>query len=171
MARKAALGFKYLSESGSMMLPDEDDFENWEESKKLTSHDKVKLVKRRCYHKNKEKYNRQKRISEARVEKKYKAAKRFAEFRNQGWEFTQEDWEQAWMDAGRVMIPGSQSLDNPDGKIVPAYALRGTHRYNNTCMQRVDNTKPWGPDNYKIMYRGEELKPGSTWYRPWSNTD
>ena len=167
MARKAALGFRYISNDDELIFPDEEDFEKDKESRQLTAHDRRKLSKRKCYHKNKEKYNQQKRHREAGVGRKYKAAKRFALFRNQGWEFTQEEWEQAWIEAGRILIPGTQSSDNPTGTIVPAYALRGSHRYKNACMQRLDNEKPWGPDNYKIMYRGEALQPGSRWYRPW----
>lgn len=164
--RKAALGFKYISLKDEMIIPEDDDFENWKESKKLSTHDRIKLTKLRCYHKNKEKYNRSRRINDAKVASKYSAAKRFAIFREQGWDFTQDEWEEAWINAGNVLIPGTQTIENPEGKIVPAYAMRGVHRYNSTCMQRLDNSLPWSKTNYKISYRGEDLVKGSKWHRP-----
>lgn len=159
MAKRAALGYKYLSLPGQFMVPDEDDLESARESRRLSAHDKEKLRKLRCYHKNKERYNATRRKKEITVSQRYGSAKRFAKFRNQGWNFTQDEWEQAWIDAGWVRVPG---LEHP----VTAYSLRGSHRYKNTCMQRRDLSRPWGPDNYVIMYRGEELKQGSRWSAP-----
>lgn len=171
MAHKAKLGFKYIALEDEMILPDEEDIEEWQENRRLSAKDKIRLTKLRCYHKNKEQYNKVKRVSETKVEKRYRAAKRYAVYRNQPWDFTLEEWEQAWMEAARVRIPGSQSAAEPEGRVVPAYALRGQNRHNSTCMQRLDLDRPWGPDNYCIMYRGEVHEPGSKWYVPWDQDD
>lgn len=164
MPKQAKLGFRILKQAGEMMIPDERDFESHEENKKYRSHQLEKARKLRCYHKNKHRYNKQKRAVARSISGRYKDAERLAAARSQGWEFTQEEWERVWRDAGWVRIPGTQSAHNPQGDIVPAFALRGSHRYKNTCMQRKNARKPWSAANCKIMFRGEELSPKSQWY-------
>lgn len=165
MARKAALGFQYLSLDEELRVPTERELTHAVEQDQRSNHEREKERKLRWWHRNKHKLNRKRRAVACSIEKRYKAAKSRALRRGWGWEFTQEEWERAWMEAPHVLVPGSRSPSNPKGVTVPAFALRGSHALHNTCMQRLDPNKPWSKDNYKIMFRGEELKPGNRWYR------
>ena len=173
MARKAALGFRYASLDDEMMVPTEREVTHAAESSERSQHEREKMQKLRWWHDNKHKINPKRRAVACSIEKRYKAAKSRALRRGWGWDFSQEEWEQAWENAGYVEIPGTRSRANPEGMVVPAFALRGNHAHKHTCMQRLDPSKPWSKDNYKIMFRGEELKPGSRWYReaPTDNKD
>lgn len=165
MTKKAALGFRYASLDGEMQVPTERELTHAKESVERDRHQRRKEQKLRWWHANKQRYNRRRRTAACSIEKRYKAAKARAVRRGAGWDFSQEEWEQAWMDAPWVLKPGTISAQNPEGIAVPAFALRGSHAHRNTCMQRLDPSKPWSKHNYKIMFRGEELKPGSRWYR------
>ena len=124
---------------------------------------KKRASKLKCYRKHAEEYNRAKRLKAGTIEGRYKDAKLGARKRGIGWEFTSDEWEHAWTEAGYIRIPGTQSIANPHGDVVPAFALRGSHAYRNTCMKRIDIDKPWGPNNYRIMFRGEEIGPDNEW--------
>jgi hypothetical protein len=163
MTHKAKLGFTVYSLDDELQVPDEKDFERNEAEQEYARAEASKARKLRCYHKHKENYNKAKRAVAARIEGRFKAAKQGARKRGVGWEFTPEEWERAWQEAGWIRVPGSQSEANPQGDIVPAFALRGAHRYNNTCMQRLDLGKPWGPSNYRVMFRGQEVGPDNKW--------
>lgn len=165
MAYKARLGFKYLSLDDEMLAPTEREIVHSVEREKTSQHVKEKARKLRWWHKNKDHYNARRRAVASSISRRYKAAKSRAKRRGWGWEFSQSEWERAWTDAGWIVVPGSQTAQNPEGVVVPAFALRGSHAYNNTCMQRIDPNKPWSVQNYKIMFRGEELRPGNKWYR------
>jgi hypothetical protein len=163
MARKAHLGFRVLSLDDELKVSDERDFEKERLNRKYLSHQKAKARKLRCYHKHKEQYNRTKRAAARRIEGRFKSTKQASISRGTEWEFTESEWEHAWMEAGWIRIPGTQSVANPYGDVVPAFALRGSHRYNHTCMKRIDLSKPWGTDNYKIVFRGIEVGPDNEW--------
>jgi len=163
MAKRAALGFKYLSLEKELTVSTEEDFEREDEERKLNSHNLTKASKLRCYHKHAKEYNKAKRAVAQRIDGRFKDAVRGARKRGVGWKFTQDEWEHAWMEAGWIRIPGTQSVANPNGDVVPAFAIRGSHAYNNTCMKRINLDKPWGIDNYKIMYRGVEVGPDNKW--------
>lgn len=161
--KKANLGFKVLSLDHELRVPTPAEIAHNTENLKLDSKAKRRESQLRCYHKNKEKYNRQKRSVARRIEGRYEEAKRQAVLSGAGWDFDLETWERVWQEAGWVVVPGSQSAQRPEGLAVPAFSLRGPNRYNNTCMVRVNYGKPWGPENVKIMFRGEELTEGSRW--------
>jgi len=163
--KKAALGFRYIALEGELLVPTTKEIVDSGLDRAIDSHTLEKKRKLRCYTKNKEKYNRQKRSVARSIEGRYEESKRNALKYGQGWSFDLETWERAWQTAGWVTIPGSQSAENPEGVTVPAFGLRGPHRYNNTCMVRMDFHKPWSPDNTKIVFRGEELAVGSRWYK------
>lgn len=165
MSRRAKLGFDVIALDDELQVTTHEDLVKNEEDRKFLSHLKEKARKLRCYHRNKHKYNKQKRAAARSISGKYKEAKRDALKRSQGWEFSQEEWERAWIDSGFVVIPGTITTQNPHGDVVPAFALRGSHRYNHTCMKRLDVTKPWSPENCAIVFRGEELGPENKWYR------
>jgi hypothetical protein len=165
MTQRAALGFKYASLDEEMRVPTDRELIHATERVKTASHKSRKNTKLEWWHRNKELWNRKRLAAVCSIEKRYKAAERRARNRHWGWEFTQEEWERAWSEAPWVEVPGSRGPSNPKGIAVPAFALRGSHAHNNTCMQRLDPNKPWSIDNYKIMFRGEELRPGSRWYR------
>jgi len=165
MPRKARLGFEYISLDDEMMLPTDREILHSVEREKTSQHEKEKNRKLRWWHKNKDRYNARRRAAACSIAKRYKEAKSRAKRRGWGWDFSRSEWERAWMDAGWVCVPGSQTSQNPEGVVVPAFALRGSHAYNHTCMQRIDPNKPCSLENYKIMFRGEELKPGHRWYR------
>jgi hypothetical protein len=165
MPKKAVLGFRYISLDEEMLVPTEQELTHAVEGVERSSHEREKKRKLRWWHDNKRKINSRRRAVACSIEKRYKAAKSRADRRGWGWEFSQEEWERAWEEAGWVEVPGSRSPSNPNGIVVPAFALRGSHALNNTCMQRLDPNKPWSIDNYKIMFRGEELKPGNRWFR------
>jgi hypothetical protein len=163
MSHKAHLGFKVLSLDDELQVSDEKDFEKDRLNREYLSHQKAKASKLRCYHKHADTYNKTKRKKSAKISGRYKSARQGALKRNTAWEFSEDEWEHAWLEAGWIRIPGTQSAANPTGDVVPAFALRGAHRYNNTCMQRLNLDKPWSNDNYKIMYRGEEVGPENQW--------
>lgn len=165
MPRKASLGFQYSSLDEEMRIPTTRELIHAVEQVETSQHEKEKQRKLRWWHRNKRKLNARRRAVACSIEKRYKAAKARAIRRGWGWDFTLEEWERAWAEAPHVLVPGSQTPSNPEGISVPAFALRGSHAHKNTCMQRLDPNKPWSKDNYKIMFRGEELKPGSRWYR------
>lgn len=163
MTHKAHLGFKILSLDDELKVSDEKDFQSDQKNREYLSHQKAKARKLRCYHKHSAEYNRTKRAGARRIEGRFKAARQGALRRSVKWEFSEDEWERAWLEAGWIRMPGTQSAANPLGDIVPAFALRGAHRYQHTCMQRLDLDKPWGPDNYKIMFRGKEVGPDNVW--------
>lgn len=163
MTHKAHLGFKVLSLDDELKVSDEKDFEKDRLNRKYLSHQKTKASKLRCYHKHSAEYNKAKRAVACRIEGRFKAARQGALKRSVEWEFTEDEWERAWLEAGWIRVPGTQSAANPTGDIVPAFALRGAHRYNNTCMQRLDVDKSWSVTNYKIMFRGLEVGPDNEW--------
>jgi len=169
--KKAALGFKYIALDGELLVPTEKDVSDSRLDRLTDSHTKEKQRKLRCYNKNKLAYNRQKRAVARSIVGRYEEAKRNALKYGQEWRFDLETWERAWQTAGWVTIPGSQSAENPEGVTVPAFGLRGPHRYNNTCMVRIDFGQPWSPDNTKIVFRGEELAVGSRWYKNGPTTE
>lgn len=154
--KKASLGFRYISLDDEFRIPDLKDFEDARIDRRMSSHDKAKLRKLRCYTKHKEQYNKQKRSVARSIAGRYEEAKRKARKEHLDWSFDRETWEQAWISAGWVKTP--------KGDLVPAFALRGGHRYNNTCMVRKDLNLGWSPANTQIVFRGEELVPGSRWY-------
>ena len=162
--RKAQLGFKYLSLNDELKVPTPEEIVHSVENRIITSRERRRESQLRCYHKNKEKYNRQKRSVARRIEGRYEEAKRQALLAGADWGFDLETWERTWIDAGWVVVPGSECAERPEGLAVPAFSLRGPNRYHNTCMVRLDYNKPWDPDNTKIVFRGEELKHGSRWY-------
>lgn len=162
--RKAALGFKYLSLDGEFRIPTSADIELAAEAQKRHVHAVVKATKLRCYTAHADKYNQQKRSRQGTVLGRYSEARRQAIKVAVPWDFTPETWERMWQDAGWVIAPGSQKVGAMEGVAVPAYALRGAHRYNNTCMVRKDLSLGWSPENCSIMFRGNPLCPGSRWY-------
>lgn len=165
MGKKARLGFRYLSLEDEMVLPTDKELTHAVEGVFRDRAARRRKAKLKWWHeKGKHKINPKRRAGACSIEKRYKAAKRRAIRRGWGWAFTQDEWERAWEEAGWVQVPGSATTQNPEGDIVPAFALRGSHAYKNTCMQRLDVDKPWSKDNYKIMFRGEALED-SKWYR------
>jgi hypothetical protein len=176
MSHRAHLGFKILSLDDELKVSDEKDFESDKLNREYLSHQKAKDRKLRCYHKHSDEYNKTKRATTAKVSGRFKAARQGAIRRSTEWEFSEEEWEHAWMEAGWIRMPGTQSAANPTGDVVPAFAIRGAHRYQHTCMQRLDLDRPWGPDNYKIMFRGKEVGPDNEWsvsnseYRKYSSS-
>jgi len=164
MPRRATLGFRYASLDDEMMLPTEQELTHAVESVETSRHEKEKARKLRWWHNHAKRLNKERRAVACSIENRYKAAERRARQRGWGWEFTQEEWERAWMEAPLVIVPGSRTRSNPEGVVVPAYALRGSHALKNTCMQRLDPNKPWSKDNYKIMFRGKELTPNHQFY-------
>lgn len=157
--RKAALGFRYISLDDELKVPSQDEIVKSGEDRKVVAVLNHRAAKRRCYWRNRDKYNKQKRAVVRSIEGRYEEAKRQALLSGAEWGFDLETWERKWQDAGWVQVPGKE------GHVVPAFALRGPNRYNNTCMVRINYSKPWGPDNTKIVFRGEELKRGSRWFR------
>ncbi len=165
MSRKAALGFRYLSLDEEFKVPTDRELVHVTESVATDAHIRDKQRKLEWWHRNKRRYNLRRRSAACSIEKRYKAAKSRALRRGWGWEFSQEEWERAWSEAPWILVPGSVTPSKPEGLVVPAFALRGSHAYHNTCMQRLDPSKPWSVTNYKFMFRGEELRPGNRWYR------
>ena len=163
--KKAQLGFKYISLDDEFRIPDLEDIEDARISRAMTVHQKEKLRKLRNYHKHRDEYNDQKRSVARSVAGRYEESKRKSLKENISWEFTREAWEKMWLDAGYVVKPGTQTEQNPKGEVVHAWALRGAHRYNNTCMVRKDLNLGWSPENSMVVFRGEELVPGSRWYQ------
>ena len=156
--RKAALGFRYISLDEELKVPTPVEIVKSAADRMVESVINHRASKLRCYWRNRDKYNRQKRSVVRSIEGRYEEAKRQALRSGAGWSFDLEAWELKWQSAGWVQVPGSE------GHRVPAFALRGPNRYNNTCMVRLDYSKPWGPDNTKIVFRGEELVAGSRWF-------
>jgi len=165
MPKRAVLGFKYLSLDDELMVPTSKELVHSVESMERNSRRRHRESKLRWWHRNKEKYNLRRRAVACSIETRYKEAERRAIQKSDGWEFSPEEWEHAWETAGSILIPGSQTPQNPEGDVVPAFALRGSHSLRNTCMKRIDTDAPWSVDNYVIMFRGEPLGPGSKWYR------
>ena len=163
--KRAALGFRYISLDKELQVVESEDLQIMKESRQRTSHARTKEAKLRCYHKNREMYNAQRREKSSSMESKFSEAQRQAAIAGVQWEFTPESWAKVWKDAGWITFPGSHSAKELDGVTVPAFALRGPHRYNNTCMVRKDLSKGWNPENCEIVFRGEPLIPGSRWYK------
>lgn len=156
--RKARLGFKIFSLDDELLVDEDKDFERKEKDKEYASRKKELARKLRCYSKNKEKYNAQRRARAATIRGKFLAARDKACKVGQGWELTQSEWEQIWMDAGWVIIPGTiDPSKNPGGIRRTAYAMRGPNKFTNTMMARSDLTKPWSVDNCYIVFRSEPL--------------
>jgi hypothetical protein len=155
--RKARLGFKIYSTDDELLVDEERDFDYVEKEKRWDSHQKAKARKLRCYNKNKEKYNAQRRVAASTISGRYKSAKIKAGKMGQEWEFTQEEWEDMWINAGWVSIPGTLSPSAPEGVRRPAYALRGGNRFSNTMMARSNLSGPWCTANCYIVFRGEPL--------------
>lgn len=162
--KRAKLGFRFISLENELQVVESEDITLSKEARQRRSHTKSKATKLRCYNKHRDSYNAQRRNRGATIHRRYKEAERQAAIAHVQWGFTEESWEQAWSSAGWVVMPGSQSAAALDGTPVPAFALRGPHRYNNTCMVRKDLSKGWNPDNCEIVFRGVPLVPGSRWY-------
>ena len=155
--RKARLGFEILSLEGELLVDEDKDFERKEKDKVWASRQKELARKLRCYNKHKVKYNAQRRAAAATIGGRYKASKTKALNVGQGWDFTQEEWQQLWIDAGMITLPGSVGPSTPEGVQRTAYALRGPNKFDNTMMARKDVSKPWSTSNCYIVFRGEPL--------------
>lgn len=166
MPKQAKLGFQVItSGEGELQVSTQEDLAKRRADKEYESWLKSKKRKLRNWHRHKDDYNRKRRRSRATVEGRYASAERTARDSGQVWEFTMDDWMQVWVDAGWIMIPGSASRQRPEGKVVPAFYLRGPSSLRNTSMRRIDTDKPWNKANTEIMFRGEALRQGK-WWRP-----
>ena len=155
--RKARLGFKIFSLDNELLVDEDAEFERKEKDKKYASRKRELERKLRCYHRNKEKYNAQRRARAATITGRYQASKEKALKAGQKWELTQSEWEQIWIDAGWVVIPGTVGPENPSGVRRTAYAMRGPNKFTNTMMARRDLTRPWTVENCYIVFRSEPL--------------
>lgn len=169
--RKAAVGFRFHGLGDELKVSSQEDLNKRREDKEYESKALEKARKRRWWHRHKERLNAERRAAARSIEGRYKAAKAKALEKGEEWSFTPEEWERKWIDAGWVLIPGSITPGNPHGQIVPAFAIRGAHRYHNTCMERISLNKGWNTENTRIVFRGEELKPGCRWYREGPSMD
>jgi hypothetical protein len=156
--KKASLGFQYISLDDEFRIPEDKDIEDSKIDRILNMHDKEKRRKLRNYREHRDAYNRQKRSVARSITGRYEESKRKAFKEGIEWSFDRETWEQMWIGAGWIRHP------SPPHSPVPAFALRGQNRYNNTCMIRKDLARGWSPENSCIVFRGEELIPGSRWY-------
>ena len=156
--RKARLGFKVLSLKDELLVEEDEDFERIETDKAYASWLKSKERKLRCYHKYRKEYNKSKRNALKAIPRRYREAKRRAVNAGQGWDLTQKQWQDIWIAAGFVRVPGTRSASNPSGVVKTAYALRGANRAHSTMMARKDTNKPWSKTNCHILYRNEPLK-------------
>jgi hypothetical protein len=163
--RQAKLGFRVLAAEGELKVSTKEDFEKKRQDKEYDSYVLSKKRKLRWWRRNAERYNAKRRAVARSITGRYKEAERRARSKGESWEFTPDSWEQMWIDAGRVLIPGTATTQNPAGVIVPAFALRGNHRYKHTFMHRIDFNKGWSVDNCRIYFRGEELNADNEWYR------
>lgn len=159
MSKKAALGFRYHSMGDELHVSTQDDLDKRRADKDYDMKVNERARKLRWWHRHKEELNAKRRAVARSVEGRYKAAEAKALSKGEEWSFTPEEWEQKWIDAGWVAVPMSD-------RVVPAFAIRGAHRYNNTCMERINLNDGWNPGNTRVVFRGEELKPGCRWYRP-----
>lgn len=155
--RKARLGFEIYSLEDELLVDEDKDFERQEKDKIWASQQKSKARKLRCYNKNKEKYNAQRRAKAATIAGRYLQAKKKATDLAQGWNMTQTEWEGIWMSAGWIIVPGTVGPSNPKGKRSTAYAMRGPNKLTNTMMARRDLAAPWAVDNCYIVFRSEPL--------------
>jgi len=163
--RKARLGFKIFSTCDELLVDEDKEFERKELDKKAMSRKRELARKRRCYTKNKQKYNARRRAKNATIAGRYQTSKEKAEKCGQKWDLTQQEWEQIWIDAGLVQVPGTINPSNPSGVVRTAYAMRGPNRFANTMMTRHDLTQPWSVSNCYIVFRSEPLI-GSQYHIP-----
>ena len=156
--RKARLGFKIYSLDDELLIEEDKDFERREKDKAWDVHKRAKARKLRCYNKHKEQYNAQRRQKAATIKGKFDNSKIKAINNGQKWELTQKEWEDIWIGAGFVRIPGTLTIVNPTGTVKTAYSIRGPNRLENTMMSRGDLGGPWSVHNCYIVYRGEPLE-------------
>lgn len=156
--RKARLGFKIYSLDDELLVEEDKDFVRKEKDKKWATHQKSKARKLRCYNKHKEQYNAQRRRKASTIRGKFLNSRKKATDKGHGWELSQSEWEDLWLGAGFVRIPGTISVMNPTGEVRTAFSIRGPNRLENTMMTRKDLSTAWSPTNCYIVYRGEPLE-------------
>lgn len=160
MSRRAKLGFVYHGMPDELKVTTPEDRQKTREDLAYEANMRHTRSKLEWWHRNKERLNAARRSDARSISQKYKVAKAKAGDRSQDWDFTQEEWERKWMEAGWVNIPNTDT-------IVPAFALRGCHAYNSTYMRRIDTSKGWSYDNTEVVFRDKPLGDGSEspWYR------
>jgi len=156
--KKARMPFQVLSLDGELLVEEEKDLQARFEERGYTREQRTKAVKRRCWHAHQEAYNTSRKIKNNSVHGKYLAARRKARAARHEWMFTEEQWQQMWIDAGWIAIPGSYTFTKEGSVKRPAFYLRGGNRYDNTYMARHDPTKPWCVENCYIGFRGVPLQ-------------
>lgn len=155
--KKARLGFTIYSDDNELLVDEDKDREFKEKQLKWERRQRELLRKRKCYNKNKDKYNKQRRDKSNSILGKFNQSKNKATKCGQKWELSLEEWQQVWIDAGWVIVPGTVSPSNPRGVRRTAFSMRGPNRFENTMMARKDLTLPWSVDNVKIVYRSAPL--------------
>jgi hypothetical protein len=156
--QKARLGFKIYSLDKEMLVDEDKDFERKEKDQVWASRQKMLARKLRCYNKHKEKYNAQRREQAATIAGRYKSSKTKALQVGQEWNLSQDEWQNIWMDAGWVIIPGTVSPSSPMGVRRTAYAMRGPNKFTNTMMARTDLNDAWSVENCYIVFRCAPLE-------------
>lgn len=150
--------FKVLTLDGELLVEEEKDLERRFKEKHWTRAQKIKANKRRCWRRHSDEYNARRKARNSSIGGKYNASKRKALSVGQKWELTQEEWQELWISAGFMVIPGTITPSDPRGMRMTAFALRGPNRHNNTYMTRKDLGAPWSKDNCFIGFRGAPIE-------------
>jgi len=155
--KKARLGFKIYSLDSELLVDEDRDIEFRAKQKKWLSRKKELARKLRCYNKNKEKYNAQRRDVASSIGGRFKVSKTKAKTSGQEWLLSEKEWQDIWIEAGWVVVPGTISPQRPGGVRRTAYSMRGPNKFENTMMARKDLSKAWSKDNCYIVFRSEPL--------------
>ena len=156
--KKARLGFEIFSLEGELLVEEDKDFVRQEKDKEWAMRQRMLARKLRCWNKHKEKYNAQRRAKASTIAGRYHTCKTKAVKIGQGWDMTEEEWQQIWIDAGQVIVPGTVGPSNPLGMRRTAYAMRGPNKLSNTMMARKDLAQPWSVENCYVVFRSEPLE-------------
>lgn len=160
MVEKVRMPFKVLSLEGELLVEEEKDLELAAKEAAWSTREKIRANKRKCWHKNKAKYDVARKARASTIHGRFLSARRKALSVGQRWELSEEEWQKLWIDAGFVVIPGTIDPSHPRGERRTAYAMRGPNRFSNTYMTRKDLGKPWSYDNCYIGFRGGPLVGG-----------